>query len=210
MIAQLTGSVVERFSDQVVLDVGGVGFLLGVSATTAAQLPEQGSSDVTLYTRLLVRESAMELYGFSSRDERAVFDRLVAVSGVGPKLALAILSVFTPATLATLVRLKDASRLSQVPGVGRKKVQHLLVELQDVFAQDGELRDLVGSDEPSPAAPGPSETDESIVREASSALLSMGFTSQEIERALEGRTRADADTLEKTLSYALRRLGGGS
>mgnify|MGYP000918434131 CR=1 FL=1 len=205
MIAQLTGSVVERFSDQVVLDVGGVGFLLGVSATTAAQLPEQGSSDVTLYTRLLVRESAMELYGFSSRDERAVFDRLVAVSGVGPKLALAILSVFTPATLATIVRLKDASRLSQVPGVGRKKVQRLLVELQD-----GELRDLVGADEPSPAVPGPSETDESIVREASSALLSMGFTSQEIERALEGRTRADADTLEKTLSYALRRLGGGS
>ena len=152
----------------------------------------------------------MELYGFSSRDERAVFDRLVAVSGVGPKLALAILSVFTPATLATIVRLKDASRLSQVPGVGRKKVQRLLVELQDVFAQDGELRDLVGSDEPSPAALGPSETDESIVREASSALLSMGFTSQEIERALEGRTRADADTLEKTLSYALRRLGGGS
>ena len=210
MIAQLTGSVVERFSDQVVLDVGGVGFLLGVSATTAVQLPEQGSSDVTLYTRLLLRESAMELYGFSSRDERAVFDRLVAVSGVGPKLALAILSVFTPATLATIVRLKDASRLSQVPGVGRKKVQHLLVELQDVFAQDGELRNLVGSDEPSPAALGPSETDESIVREASSALLSMGFTSQEIERALEGRTRADADTLEKTLSYALRRLGGGS
>lgn len=152
----------------------------------------------------------MELYGFSSRDERAVFDRLVAVSGVGPKLALAILSVFTPATLATIVRLKDASRLSQVPGVGRKKVQHLLVELQDVFAQDGELRNLVGADEPSPAALGPSETDESIVREASSALLSMGFTSQEIERALEGRTRADADTLEKTLSYALRRLGGGS
>lgn len=210
MIAQLTGSVVERFSDQVVLDVGGVGFLLGVSATTAVQLPEQGSSDVTLYTRLLLRESAMELYGFSSRDERAVFDRLVAVSGVGPKLALAILSVFTPATLATIVRLKDASRLSQVPGVGRKKVQHLLVELQDVFAQDGELRNLVGSDEPSPAALGPSETDESIVREASSALLSMGFTSQEIERALEGRTRADAGTLEKTLSYALRRLGGGS
>ena len=210
MIAQLTGSVVERFSDQVVLDVRGVGFLLGVSATTAAQLPKQGSPDVTLYTRLLVRESAMELYGFSSRDERAVFDRLVAVSGVGPKLALAILSVFTPATLATIVRLKDASRLSQVPGVGRKKVQRLLVELQDVFAQDGELRDLVGADEPSPAAPGPSETDESIVREASSALLSMGFTSQEIERALEGRTRADADTLEKTLSYALRRLGGGS
>ena len=210
MIAQLTGSVAELLPGQVVLDVGGVGFLLGVSATTAAQLPEQGSSDVTLYTRLLVRESAMELYGFSSRDERALFDRLVAVSGVGPKLALAILSAFTPPALAAVVRLQDASRLSQVPGVGRKKVQHLLVELQDVFARDGELGGLVGSGEPTPAASGPTETDESIVREASSALLSMGFTSQEIELALEGRTRADAGTLEKTLSYALRRLGGGS
>ncbi len=210
MIAQLTGSVAELLSGQVVLDVGGVGFLLGVSATTVAQLPEQGSAGVTLYTRLLVRESAMELYGFSSRDERALFDRLVAVSGVGPKLALAILSAFTPATLATIVRLQDASRLSQVPGVGRKKVQHLLVELQDVFAQDGELGGLVASGEPSSAASGPSETDESIVREASSALLSMGFTSQEIKLALEGRARADAGTLEKTLSYALKRLGGGS
>ena len=210
MIAQLTGSVAELLPGQVVLDVGGVGFLLGVSATTAAQLPEQGSSDVTLYTRLLVRESAMELYGFSSRDERALFDRLVAVSGVGPKLALTILSAFTPPALAAVVRLQDASRLSQVPGVGRKKVQHLLVELQDVFARDGELGGLVGSGEPTPAASGPTETDESIVREASSALLSMGFTSQEIELALEGRTRADAGTLEKTLSYALRRLGGGS
>jgi len=213
MISQLTGALVEVLPSQVVMDVGGVGFLMGVSANTAAQLPAVGTAGVTLQTRLLVKENSLELYGFSSQDERAVFDRLIAVSGVGPKLALAVLSTFSPASLATIVQLQDVTRMSQVPGVGRKKAQRLLVELQDVFAKDAALRGLVGLTEP---APGPAagsalpQTDESMVAEATSALLSMGFTPQEAELALKDHQEAQVDTLEKLLAFALRRLGGGA
>ncbi len=213
MISQLTGALVEVLPTQVVMDVGGIGFLLGVSANTAAQLPAVGTAGVILQTRLLVKENSLELYGFITQDERAVFDRLVAVSGVGPKLALAVLSTFTPASLATIVQLQDATRMSQVPGVGKKKAQRLLVELQDVFARDPVLRGLVGMSEPAAsgvaAAPVP-DTDESMVAEATSALLSMGFSPQEAELALKDHQDAQADSLEKLLGYALRRLGGGA
>lgn len=210
MIVQLTGTLVEVLPTHVVIDVHGVGYELGVSANTAAALPAVGEAGVTLLTRLLVKENAMELYGFCSREERAVFDRLVGVSGVGPKLALAVLSTLTPASLATVVATQDEARMATVPGVGKKKAQRLLVELQDVFTKDPELMGLVGMTEPTPAASKLPETSESITQEATSALLSMGFTPQEAELALDGHDAVGAVTLEKVIGYALRRLGGGA
>ncbi len=210
MISQLTGSLLEALPTRVVLDVGGVGYELGVSATTAASLPAVGEAGVTLLTRLLVKESALELYGFATREERSVFDRLVAVSGVGPKLALAVLSTYSAASLATIVATQDATRMAQVPGVGKKKAQRLLMELQDVFAKDAELRGLVGmSEAPASDVPLP-QTSESVRDEASSALLAMGFTSQEAELALQGLGEAGVTTIEKAVAYALKRLGGAA
>ena len=152
----------------------------------------------------------MDLYGFSSREERALFDRLVAISGVGPKLALAVLSTFSPAGLATVVATQDVSRMSQVSGVGKKKAQRLLVELEGVFQKDAELRGLVGLQQPAldsaPAAPSAS----SVGAEATEALLSMGFTQQEAELALEGYDDAGTGTVEAALGYALKHLGGGA
>lgn len=210
MISQLTGSLLEALPTRVVLDVGGVGYELGVSATTAASLPAVGEAGVTLLTRLLVKESALELYGFATREERSVFDRLVAVSGVGPKLALAVLSTYSAASLATIVATQDATRMAQVPGVGKKKAQRLLMELQDVFAKDAELRGLVGmSEAPASDVPLP-QTSESVRDEASSALLAMGFTPQEAELALQGLGEAGVTTIEKAVAYALKRLGGAA
>ena len=210
MIVQLTGTLLEVLPLHVVLDVQGVGYELGVSATTAASLPPAGQSGVTILTRLIVREDAMDLYGFSSREERALFDRLVAISGVGPKLALAVLSTFSPAGLATVVATQDVSRMSQVSGVGKKKAQRLLVELEGVFQKDAELRGLVGLQQPAldsaPAAPSAS----SVGAEATEALLSMGFTQQEAELALEGYDDAGTGTVEAALGYALKHLGGGA
>lgn len=209
MIVQLTGTLVEVLPTHVVLDVGGVGYYLGVSSLTAAALPAVGEVGVTLLTRLVVREDAMDLYGFASRDERALFDRLVAISGVGPKLALSVLSTFTPAQLAMVVATQDVNRISQVPGVGRRKGQRLLVELEGVFAKDAELRGLVGLEQPSlDNVVAPSAT--SVQTEATEALLSMGFSPQEAELALEGAEAAGAATIEQALGYALRRLGGGA
>ncbi|MEE8723152.1 MAG: Holliday junction branch migration protein RuvA [Atopobiaceae bacterium] len=212
MIVQLTGTLVEAGATHAVLDVGGVGYELGISANTAATLPACGEAGVTLLTRLVVREDALELYGFASRQERALFDRLVAVSGVGPKLALSVLSTFTPEVLATVVTTQDAARMAQVPGVGKRKAQRLLVELEGVFAKDAELRSLVGLQSPAKdaAAQGGGTVGVDVDRETTEALLSMGFTEQEASLALEGREEAGATTIEQALSFALRRLGKGA
>ncbi len=215
MIVQLTGTLLEATASHIVLDVNGMGFELGCSSTTAASLPPVGEAGVRVLTRMIVREDAMELYGFSTREERALFDRLRAISGVGPKLALAVLSTFGPAQLAAVVAAQDAGRMAQVPGVGKKKASRLLVELSDVFSKDAELRGLVGLDSApagsllSAASPSSASTAPSVEAEAAEALLSMGFTSQEAELALEGHDEAGARTIEAVVAYALKRLGGG-
>lgn len=213
MIVQLTGTLVEVMPTHIVLDVHGVGYELGVSTTTAAALPAAGEAGVTVLTRMVVREEAQELYGFATREERALFDQLRAISGVGPKLALAVLSTFSPSQLATVVATEDAARMAQVPGVGKKKASRLLIELSDVFSKNAELRGLVGltdaaggSSMPAGSAKAPRP---SVEAEAAEALLSMGFTSQEAELALEGREEAGAASIEQVLAYALRRLGSG-
>lgn len=214
MIVQLTGTLVESLPTHIVLDVHGVGYELGVSSTTAAALPPVGESGVTVLTRLIVRENAQELYGFAMREERALFDQLRAISGVGPKLALAVLSTFSPSQLAAVVAGQDAARMAQVPGVGKKKASRLLVELSDVFSKNAELRGLVGLTDTAPGAlplapAGSAPAVPTAEAEAAEALLSMGFSPQEAQLALEGREEAGALTVEDALRYALRRLGGG-
>ena len=207
MIVQLTGTLVEVMPTHAVIDCRGVGYELGISTLTAQALPAVGTSGVTILTRLIVREDAQELYGFATREERALFDQLRAISGVGPKLALAVLSTFTPAQLATVVVTQDAGRMAQVPGVGRKKASRLLVELSDVFSKNIELKQLVGLTD---ALPAPKESVRDVpAQEAADALLSMGFTSAEVALALEGAAEAGIASTKDMLSYALRRLGGG-
>ena len=118
-----------------VVDVSGVGFELGISGSTAATLPTPGG-EVCLYTRMQVREDAMTLFGFSSKDERMMFDRLVSVSGVGPRLALAVLSTYTVGQLYSLVMAEDDKGMAKVPGVGKKTAQRLILELKSTFAKD--------------------------------------------------------------------------
>lgn len=210
MIVQLTGTLVEVLPTHIVLDVGGVGFELGVSSTTAASLPHVGESGVTVLARMVVRDGSMELYGFATREERALFDQLRAITGVGSKLALSVLSTFSPAVLAQIVTTQDAARMAQVPGVGRKKASRLIVELSDVFSKDAELRGLVGLTAPSDASlPLSAGAPAGVEADATEALLSMGFTSQEAELALEGHAESGAVTVEQVLAYALRRLGSG-
>ncbi|MEE1043879.1 MAG: Holliday junction branch migration protein RuvA [Olegusella sp.] len=206
MIVQLTGTLVEVYPTHAVLDVGGVGYELGISANTAAALPAVGEAGVTLFTRMIVREDAMELYGFSTRQERALFDRLISISRVGPSLALSTLSTFTPQALATVVATQDVTRMTQVSGVGKKNAQRILMELQDVFAKDSELRSLVGlSTQQEIQADVLRPQVQDVAAEATEALLGMGFAPQEAELALEGLDeKADVSA---AIRYALKRLG---
>ena len=205
MIVQLTGTLLEVTPSRIVMDVGGVGYELGVSSTTAASLPHVGEAGVTVLARMIVREDAMELYGFATREERALFDQLRAISGVGPKLALSVLSTFSPGALAQVVIGQDAARMAQVPGVVRKKASRLLVELSDVFSKNAELRGLVGLSEPDAALPLSAAPSAGVESEAAEALLSMGFTPQETDLALDGLD--GALRVEELLAAALKRLG---
>ncbi|MBR3157815.1 MAG: Holliday junction branch migration protein RuvA [Atopobiaceae bacterium] len=208
MIVSLTGTLAEVLPSTVVLDVQGVGYEMGVSSTTAAALPPVGSEDVTLLTRLVVREGAIDLYGFGSRAERALFDRLVQISGVGPKLALSVLSTFTPQALAGVVADQNATRMAKVPGVGKKTASRLLIELADVFTKDAVLSTLAPETSESAAGGAVGETT-GVDADALAAMLAMGFTQQEAQLALEGHREAGARTTEAALGYALKRIGGG-
>lgn len=210
MIVQLTGTLISVTPSSAIIDVHGVGYELGISASTAAALPQVGEAGVTVLTRMVVREDSQELFGFASREERALFDRLRAISGVGPKLALAVLSTFTPQQLAVIVANNDGGRLKNVSGLGKKKAERLLIELSDVFAKDVELKALVGLTSPDDLDISPQSLTTSLEAEAVEALLGMGFTSQEASLALEGHKEAGAVTIEAAIGYALRRLGSGN
>ena len=205
MIAQVRGSLEEASLSSVVVDVGGVGFELGVSGITAASLPTLGQ-EVRLYTRMQVREDAWSLFGFATKEERTLFDHLVSVSGVGPKLALSVLSKFRVAELYTVVVTEDVKRMQSVPGVGKKTAQRLILELQSTFAKDKSLSGISAElPDQLPLAP----RDNGALADANAALLSMGFTPQEAELALAGYDESQATT-EEMLQGALKRLGMGA
>ncbi len=210
MIVQLTGTLIELTASHAVLDVGGVGYELGISAVTAGSLPEVGTPGVTLLARLQVREDAMTLFGFSTREERSLFDRLCAISGVGPKLALSVLSTFTPSQLAGVVVANDAGMMATAPGVGKKLAGRLLLELEGVFTKDPTLVSLAtAASVPSKSgivAPAPVGVS-GVEADVTAALLAMGFTGEEATLALDGYEQAGATTTKTALEYALKRLG---
>lgn len=201
MISQLSGTLLEATPSLAVVDVSGIGFELGISSITAAFLPAPGGS-VRLYTRFRVANDAVSLFGFATPEERTMFDRLVQVSSVGPRLALAVLSKFSVGQLYSVVMAEDAKSMSSVPGVGKKTAQRLILELKGTLAKD---RGLAAADVPMGGQLPLAASEEQARDEACQALLSMGFTSQEADLALEGLD--DGMTVERMLAAALRRLG---
>jgi holliday junction DNA helicase RuvA len=135
MIGRLTGLLLEKTPPQILLDVQGVAYEVDVPMSTFYSLPALHEK-VVLHTHLIVREDAHLLFGFSSLDERMAFRQLLKISGVGPRLALAVLSGLSMAELADAVARKEAGRLTRIPGVGKKTAERLLLELQGKFAAD--------------------------------------------------------------------------
>ncbi len=188
MISFLDGVLAEKAAGRVVMAVGGVGYDVLVPTQTLAGLPPTGKP-ARLFTRLHVRDDGMTLYGFASADERTLFDHLVTVTGVGPKLALAVLSVLTPDTLRRAIAGADHAVLTQVPGVGRKVAARIILDLKDRLGLGGEE-----------AATGP-------VSEVREALLALGLTPEEAREALASLP-ADGDRpVEELLRDALRSVG---
>ncbi len=170
MIARLRGKAVVWDAEGLVLEVGGVGYRL--AATPSAARKAEGADEVVLETHLHVREDAMQLYGFADTDERQLFEQLLAVNGVGPKVALAIVSGYTPGELQRAIVREDAALFETIPGIGRKTAQRVVLELKEKIAP-------LAAVEQSPHLGG---GDGHIV--ARDALVELGYTAAEAEQRL--------------------------
>lgn len=211
MISRIKGELVEKAPPQLVVDVHGVGYEVEVSMSTFFKLPAVGAP-VTIYTQFIVREDAQLLYGFADKYERSVFRLLVKVNGVGPKMALAILSGMTPSELANCMQREDVVALTRIPGVGKKTAERLIVELRDKLQAAEELTedplDFQLSGESLPV----SQDDQKQAREdAESALLALGYKPAQASKAVASAERelGDARDSEALIRAALKAMLAG-
>ena len=175
MIALLRGSLVEKTANRLIVDVNGVGYDVLVPLSTFYVLGDPGAA-VTLRIHTHVREDQIALYGFVTRVEQDLFERLISISGVGPKLALAVLSGIEPADLIRAIRLQDVARLMAIPGVGRKTAERIGLELKDR---------LPASLQASEPAPAPGSAGDQLRDDLLSALINLGYHRPVAEKAIE-------------------------
>lgn len=199
MIHSLTGKVIEKSLDEVVISCGGVGFLVAVPQTAQSSIAPIGE-ETTLYTYLNVKEDALDLYGFATKEEQRAFKILTTVSGVGPKAGLAILSALTPDRIALAVSSGDFKAFTAAQGVGPKLAQRIVLELKGKFTETT-LGGITIEDISHTASAGGN------VSQAISALVALGYTqSQAAVAVAKLDTNADVQTLIK---QALRLIAGG-
>lgn len=191
MIGRLAGILLEKQPPQVLLEVAGVGYEVDVPMSSFYNLPACGER-VSLYTHFVVREDAQQLYGFLTRREREAFRALIRISGVGPKLALAVLSGLAVEDLVQCVVMQDAGRLTRVPGIGRKTAERLLLELK------GKLADALPTD--AGGAPGAA----GVAADALHALLALGYSDREAVAAI--KQLPEGLSLEESIRQALKLL----
>ncbi|MGI8727778.1 MAG: Holliday junction branch migration protein RuvA [Solirubrobacterales bacterium] len=191
MISTVTGTVVARGADHVVVDTaGGVGYQLAVSTETLRGVPAEGER-VSLLAHTIVREDLLALHGFSSEPERQLFLLLISVSGVGPKVAMAALSGGSVRDLLAALATGDAKRFQAVPGIGKRTAERIILELREKVAADLES----GDDRPEPGSAGAGPR-----ADAREGLLGLGFDPPEVERLLD---RVDGETAEELIAAAL-------
>jgi Holliday junction DNA helicase RuvA len=197
MIASLAGALIEKTPERLVVDVGGVGYLVHVSLQTFSDLPPAGAS-VRLLVHTEVREDAIELFGFAEPRERALFHLLRKVKGLGPRTSLSVLSGMPAGALLGVIAAGDAARLQTIPGVGRRFAERIVVECREGAAL------LAAGAVPAPAAhaalPG-------ALEEAVSALVNLGYRRPEAEQAVQ-RVARNGEPVEEVIRAALQGLAG--
>jgi Holliday junction DNA helicase RuvA len=198
MIARLKGTLVEKSPSRILLDVGGVGYDVLVPLSTYYGLGEAGSA-LTLRVHTHVREDVIALYGFASALEQDLFERLIGVSGIGPKLALAVLSGIDPPELVRAIRAQDVARLTKIPGIGRKTAERIGLELKDRMPAAA-----AGQPEP-PRTNGDARRDDLL-----SALMNLGYPRPAAEKAIDAALKHAPDLpFEQQLRDVLRSMVRG-
>jgi Holliday junction DNA helicase RuvA len=196
MIASVRGQVLVRRPDHVVIECAGVGYRLAVSAQTLKSVPARGKQ-ATLHTHLVARDDSLSLFGFANEEERDLFLHLISVSGIGPKVAVAILSGGSPRELLQAIAAGDAKRFQAAPGVGKRTAERLIVELREKVA--GQLAEGI------PAAGDVDEDDPRGL--ARDGLMYLGYTLTEAERLLDG---VDGESAEELIEAALGHAADGA
>jgi holliday junction DNA helicase RuvA len=192
MIAAVRGEVLVRRPDHVVIEAGGVGYRLAVSAETLRAVPATGR-EMFLHSELIAREDALQLYGFASEEERDLFRELISVSGVGPKVAMSVLSGGVSRDLLRAIAAGDAKRFQAVPGIGKRTAERIIVELREKVA--GALEEAIATGAEQGGDP------RTLARDG---LVNLGYTPGEAEELL---AEADGDEPEELIATALRRAG---
>ena len=194
MIVNLTGTLLKKDHSCCVIDVGGVGYGVRTSLNALETMPEVGER-VNLPVHTYVREDQMVLFGFSSEEERALFLKLIQISGIGPKIAMAVLSGLPPANLVKTIDAGDSARLATIPGIGKKTAERMVVELKGSLARDPQLAPAVG--------------EASVLEDATSALANLGYPRQTAEVALRKAGVKDGMQIEEAIRAALKELCRG-
>jgi Holliday junction DNA helicase RuvA len=200
MIGYLRGTILEKHPNQVILEAAGVGYDVQIPISTFTALPDQGATAaLRIYTH--VREDALQLFGFATPEEKIVFERLISVSGIGPKLAITVLSGLPTMDLVTAIRTSDLQRLVRIPGIGKKTAERIVLELKDKLA----AIDTGGKSAPAPDA-GPIYS--VLERDVLSALQNLGCSRAAAEEALckvlERGTPAEFEPLFRAALAAVR------
>jgi Holliday junction DNA helicase RuvA len=181
MIAHLKGTILEKHPNQVVLDAGGVGYDVQIPVSTYTALPDAGAA-FALRIHTHVREDAIQLFGFATPEEKTVFERLISVSGIGPKLAVTVLSGLPTPELIAAIRTSDVQRLVRIPGVGKKTAERMVLELKDkLIAVEGGSKGEQPADAASLLSP--------LERDVLSALLNLGCSRPAAEEAIQKAKR---------------------
>ena len=197
MIAHLRGRLLEKQPNRVIVDVNGVGYDVHVPLSTFYELGEPGE-DITLRIHTHVREDAFHLYGFATRLELQIFERLLSVSGIGPKLGLAVLSGIEPNELVSAIRTANVARLTGIPGIGKKTAERIGLELKDKMAS------FLPADT---AVAAPIDDTEALRTDLLSALMNLGYHRPLAERAVSAAMKkASGSSFEASLRLALREL----
>lgn len=199
MYSYIRGILAEIEEDALVVEANGVGYHIFTTGQTFSHLPSLGE-EVRVYTYLNVREDAMQLFGFLGKDELRVFKLLLGVSGIGPKGALAILSVMTTDDLRFAVLGEDAKAIARAPGVGVKTAQRLILELKDKLHLEDALEQTFGQEEPA------REKAKGAKNEAVQALVALGYSSSEALKALNGIEITEETDVEDILKMALKNM----
>jgi Holliday junction DNA helicase RuvA len=197
VIAQLRGRILEKQPNRIVLDVNGVGYDVSVPLSTFYGLGDSGA-EIILRIHTHVREDALALYGFATTLEQELFERLIGISGIGPKVALAVLSGIEPAELMRAIERADVARLTGIPGIGKKTSERIVLELKDRLP-----RAVVAAVSPGEAVAAPDSMRDDVL----SALLNLGYHRPLAEKAVASAIKAAPDGgFERTLKQALREL----